>query len=138
MHLLRQPFTWLVVLELCALAALAVLGWHLLGARSGARLGAPVGAAVHALPAVGPPPAPAASAPQPAVSLSIPTPARAGPTPGLGTSPEFLNRQLHAVNRDESAWEHAEWTILQAGMRFARAYIESVVLPAVRSAQGGR
>lgn len=134
MRFLRQPFTWLVVIEFCALAAFGVLGWHLLGAR----LGAPPGGAVAAVPPVGPPPAPAASTPQPAVSLSIPTPARAGPTPGLGTSPDFLNRQLHAVNRDESAWEGAEWTILQAGMRFARAYIESVVLPAVRSAQGGR
>ena len=138
MRLLRLPLTWLVVAEIAVVAALGAEAWHVLGARVTAARSTVSASELGVLPAVGIPLL-ATPTPRPALALATPTPRRAGPTPGLGASPAFLGRELKAINHDQSAWERSEWTIIQAVLGFARAYVEQVVLPGVRAAEeGGR
>lgn len=130
MRFLARPFTWLVLAEVLLVAALGLATWHVVSTHLPAtpRL-ADLGQLPSSLiPVVDSPP----SAP---TALATPTPRGLGPTPGLAMSSAFFDSELRTLNRDQAAWEQSEWTILDAGLRFARAYIESVVLPGIRSAE---
>lgn len=60
-----------------------------------------------------------------------------GPLPGLNGTIAFWRARLGSLNRDEAAFEAVEWRITHAVMDTARDYLETVVLPAVRRAEGG-
>jgi len=63
------------------------------------------------------------------------TPAVAAPHPGLATDPATWIAQFEFMNRDQAAWQQAEWKFLRAGVRAIRDYIDRVVLPAIRRAE---
>ena len=67
-----------------------------------------------------------------------PTPSKASPTPkpALATDAAFWSGQLSRINRDDSALQKAEWGLVQALTRAARDYLEKVVLPAIKRAEG--
>ncbi len=135
LRLLRRPFTWMVVAEVVVVGGLAAATAHVFAARAEA----PAAAESLPLPARGSPPSRPAprltASPGAVVAVATPPPRRVGPTPGLDTSAGFLGARLKSINRDESAWERSEWTIIQAVLGFARAYIDGVVLPGVRAAE---
>jgi hypothetical protein len=146
LQFLRRPFTWLVVAEVVVVGGLAAATAHVFAGRVAPPRAAAAEPLPLPLPATGESPGPGASppsraAPRPTaspgvvVAVATPTPRRLGPTPGLDTSAGFLGARLKAINRDESAWERSEWTIIQAVLGFARAYIDGVVLPGVRAAE---
>jgi hypothetical protein len=66
----------------------------------------------------------AAASPRPPVAL-----------PGLATDPAFWQRQFRAIDADESAWQRAQWQILQSAMSAIRTYFQRVILPAVERAE---
>lgn len=134
MRFLARPFTWLVVAEVLVVVALGLVTWHIVSTRVPtapplSELGQPPSAL---LPGIGAP----TSAPVPV--LVTPTPRRLGPTPALAMSSTFFTSELATLNREQSAWERSEWTIISAVLGFARGYIEDVVLPGVRAAESGR
>jgi hypothetical protein len=59
-----------------------------------------------------------------------------GPLPELNVSSGFWRRELAELNRDQAAFAQLEWRIVHAGMVAARDYVEGVVLPAIRRAEG--
>jgi hypothetical protein len=124
--LLRSPLAWAVVAEMVVVGALLVVAWNVAGsvARSG-------------LPSVAAPEAGASTddAPLPDIPTVTGQGAR-GPMPGLNVSSAFWRRRLAELNRDEAAFAQLEWRIVHAGMDAVRDYVEGVVLPAVRRAEG--
>src|SRR2546427_13262085 len=60
-----------------------------------------------------------------------------GPPPGLNVGIAFWRLRLGSLNRDEAAFEGVQWRITRAVMEAAGDYLETVVLPAVRHAEGG-
>jgi hypothetical protein len=132
MHFLFRPFTWLVLAEIVVVAGLGAAAWHVATSHVNAPAAHGLGRLPSALAAVG---VLAPATPAPRVAIATPVPKRAGPTPGLALSPSFLGGELHRINDDESSWEHSEWTIIQAGLGFARVYVDQFVLPGVRAAE---
>ena len=126
--LIRSPLTWAVVAEMLVVGALLVVAWNVVG--SAARSGV-------ALPAIS---APDAGAADDSSGLpDIPTvtgPGARGPLPGLNVGSAFWRRELVELNRDQAAFAQLEWRIVHAGMVAARDYVEGVVLPAIRRAEG--
>jgi hypothetical protein len=129
MHrLTRAPLTWMIVAECAVVGALILVAWHVIASAS--TQGPPV-----------PFPFPAAEA-SPAdtamPALGVPVGANTrGPLPGLNVGIEFWRQRLRSLNRDEAAFEALEWRITHAVMDTARDYLETVVLPSVRHAEGG-
>jgi hypothetical protein len=109
--------------ELVVMLVLFGLAWHLLQA--------------HQVPAPPPPealrPPPSASPPAPTAVVSEPTQPSARPTPRVGFATDLPTwiAQLSFINRDQAAWQKAEWNLLQAAVRAIRDYIDKVVLPAI-------
>jgi hypothetical protein len=120
--LLRRPLTWLVAGEIVVMLALFGLAWHLLQTRQ------PPAPAVAML---RPPASP--SAPPSSATASATLEPSPGPTPhtGLATDLPTWTAQFAFINRDQAAWQKAEWNLLQAAVKAIRDYIEKVVLPAV-------
>ncbi len=125
----RAPLTWMIIAECAVVAALILVAWHAIaGAAGSSATGSltfpPVAAspADSALPAAGGPVADGNTR---------------GPTPGLSTGIDFWRMRLRSLNRDEAAFEALEWRITHAAMSAARDYLETVVLPAVKRAEGG-
>jgi hypothetical protein len=127
-NLIRSPLAWAVVAEMFVVAALLILAWNVIGsvARSGI-----------AMPAVSTPDggAPPDEAPLPDIPTVTGQSAR-GPLPGLNVSSAFWRQRLAQLNRDQAAFARLEWRIVHAGMDAVRDYLEGVVLPAVRRAEG--
>lgn len=130
MHsLLRKPLTWMVLAECAIVAALVLLAWHML-------------AATAAQGATAPAPDTSASASAGAVATPLPdlqVPRTGAPRslPGLNLAAGFWRLRLGSLNRDEAAFEALEWRLAHAVIESARGYLETVVLPAVRRAEGG-
>lgn len=126
----RRPLTWMLAAELVVVAALGLAVWHLWQdwQRPPAVVagGGPVGVA----PAGSDPP-PTGPPRQPLPRSSPPAP-RA--TPGMGSGTVFLAGQLDGINRDQAAWEGAQWRLLSALTGAMRDYLERVVVPAVERA----
>jgi hypothetical protein len=59
------------------------------------------------------------------------------PTPhaGLATDPATWIEQFAFINRDQAAWQKAEWNLLQAAVKAIRDYVDKVVLPALTRAE---
>jgi hypothetical protein len=122
--LLRRPLTWLIAGEIVVMLALFGLAWHLLQTRP---------APAPAVTALRPLPSPSASAPSTSAVTTTAVEPSPRPTPraGLATDPATWIAQFAFINRDQSAWQKAEWNLLQAAVKAIRDYIEKVVLPAI-------
>jgi hypothetical protein len=127
-RLVRAPLTWMIVAECAVVGALLLVAWHVMAGAA-----APGPAAPLVFPAVEASPAetalPAAFVPAGANTH--------GPPPGLNVGIAFWRLRLAGLNRDQAEFEATEWRITHAVMEAARDYLETVVLPAVRRAEGG-
>ncbi len=119
----------MIVAECVVVGTLLLVAWHVI-----AGIAAPGSAAPLIFPAVEASPAdtalPAAGAPSAGVNTH-------GPTPGLNVGIAFWRLRLTSLNRDQAEIEAMQWRITHAVMEAARDYLETVVLPAVRHAEGG-
>ena len=109
--------------------ALFAFAWHLFQSRPHPPAPISVGTPEQ-LPAK---PSPiAAPAPRPSQVQASPT-----PKPALAMDAVTWSSQLGRINRDDSALQKAEWSLVQAITHAIRNYLEKVVLPAVRRAEKG-
>jgi len=127
-NLIRSPLSWAVLAEMVVVGALLVVAWNM------------VGSATHsgvALPAVAAPDRGTAESDPPLPDIpSVTGQGNHGPMPGLNLSFAFWRRELALLNRDQAAFAQLEWKLVRAGMSAARDYVEGVLLPAVRRAEG--
>ena len=119
----------MVIAEVAVVGALIVVAWHAFGSVTSSRAAAPL-----LFPQVVASPADTAL---PGAGVPVAEGSRRGPAPGLNLGIEFWRLRLGRLNRDEAAFEALEWRITHTVMSAAREYIDTVVLPAVRHAEGG-
>jgi hypothetical protein len=119
----------MIVAECGVVAALILVAWHVIAGAVGSNASGSL-----TFPPVAASPADGAL---PAASGPIADGNTRGPTPGLNTGINFWRLRLGSLNRDEAAFEALEWRITHAAMSAARDYLETVVLPAVKRAEGG-
>jgi hypothetical protein len=125
----RAPLTWMIIAECAVVAALILVAWHAIaGAAGSSATGSLTFPPVSASPA---------DSALPAGSGPVADGNTRGPMPGLSTGIDFWRLRLGSLNRDEAAFEALEWRITHAAMSAARDYLETVVLPAVKRAEGG-
>jgi len=127
-RLLRTPLTWMVVAEVCVVAALAGVTWQLLAGRHGADLPALI------VPAASP--ATDTEASVPADALVPPSPSGVPLLPGLNVDPAFWQHRLEGLNGAEAQFEALEWRLVSSALDSMQRYIDSVVIPSVRRAEG--
>src|SRR5260370_25163747 len=128
-RLVRAALPWMIGAECVVGGTLLLVAWHVV-----AGVVAPGPAAPLILPAVEASPAdtvlPAAGAPSAGAKPH-------GLPPGLNVGMAFWRLRLASLNRDQAELEAMEWRITHAVMEAARNYLETVVLPAVKHAEGG-
>ena len=129
-RLARKPLTWMIVAEVCVVAALVAISWQLVAAHRVSDLPALI------LPAASP--ASDAQASIPPDALAPPSPASPPLLPGLNVDPAFWQHRLEGLNGAEAQFEALEWRIVGSALDSMRRYIDSVVIPSVRHAEGGR
>jgi hypothetical protein len=127
--LIRKPLTWMVLAEIVVVVALVLVAWNVVAGASRR-------------------PAPAPSQAQPAdvadnasPSPDIPqlnTPAQTAPLPGLNLDSAFWRQRLDDMNRDQVFFEQLEWRVVHSAVDAMQRYLETVVVPAVRSAEHAR
>jgi len=119
----------MVLAEIAVVGSLIVVAWHALAGATSSSAAAPL-----LFP-------PAAASPVdtalPGAGVPVAGGSTRGPAPGLNLGIEFWRLRLGRLNRDEAAFEALEWRITHAVMNAAHEYIETVVVPAVRRAEGG-
>ncbi|MEP7105321.1 MAG: hypothetical protein ABI838_05715 [Chloroflexota bacterium] len=126
---MRRPLAWLILLEIAVVAALAAATYHVVATRW------------HRPPPIAAAPAPAApgssrpATPRALPKAAIPTPTPRGPAPGLSVDPGFWNDQLARVNRDQALLADIQSRAARAVTDWVRAYVDGVLLPAVREAE---
>jgi hypothetical protein len=119
----------MVLVEAAVVGALIVVAWHAIAGAS----------------ASGPPSPftfpPAAASPAdtalPAAGVPVPNSSSRGPAPGLNLAVDFWRLRLGTLNHDQAEFEALEWKLTHTVMDAARDYLETVVVPAVRRAEGG-
>jgi hypothetical protein len=119
----------MVIAEVAVVGALILVAWHAFASAT-----SPSAAPPLLIPPVAASPADTAL---PGAGVPVAEGSTRGPTPGLNLGIEFWRSRLGRLNRDEAAFEALEWRITHAVMNAAHEYIETVVLPAVRRAEGG-
>jgi hypothetical protein len=128
-RLVRAPLLWMVLVEGAVVGALILVAWHAIAGASASGPPAP-----FTFP-------PAAASPADAALPDAGVPAAnagtRGPAPGLNLAVDFWRLRLGTLNRDQAEFEALEWKITHTVMDAARDYLETVVLPAVRRAEGG-
>jgi hypothetical protein len=129
---MRRPLAWLILLEIALVAALAAATYHVLATRWPSS--APH---VAAAPAPAPAKPQARATPRPAPPKAVPTstPPKSGPAPGLSTDAGFWDGQLKRINRDQAALADLQARAARAVTDWLRAYVDGVLLPAVRQAE---
>jgi hypothetical protein len=127
-NLIRSPLTWAVLAEMVVVGALLVVAWNIVGSAAHSGVALPAVAAPDGGTADDNPPLPDI----PAVTGQ----GDRGPMPGLNVSSAFWRHELARLNRDQAAFAQLEWKLVRAGMSAVRDYVEGVVLPAVRRAEG--
>ena len=126
-NLIRTPITWLVVAEFVVVGALIAVAWNMVGNAAGGGLASTV-------PAL---PAPAINDPSPLPDITEPSQTGLrGPLPGLNVSSAFWRQRLEELNRDQVLFVQLEWRVVHAAMDAMHRYLETVVLPSVRAAEG--
>jgi hypothetical protein len=129
-RLLRRPLTWMVAAEVMVVAALVFVAWHLVA-------GANTTQVPFVLPSVTSPRADVVPAP-PIGVLFPPSPSGRTLLPGLNVDPLFWKARLEALNAAEAQFEALEWRIVHSALETVRRYVETVVIPAIERAEGGR
>jgi hypothetical protein len=128
-RLVRAPLLWMVLVEGAVVGALILVAWHAIAGASASASPAP-----FTFP-------PAAASPAdtalPAAGGPVANAGLRGPAPGLNLAVDFWRLRLESLNRDQAEFEALEWKITHTVMDAARDYLETVVLPAVRRAEGG-
>ena len=119
----------MVIAEVMVVGALIAVAWHALVSATSSSAADPL-----LLPSAAASPADTAL---PGAGVPVAEGSTHGPAPGLNLAVGFWRLRLGSLNRDEAAFEALEWRITNAVMNAARDYIETVVLPAVRRAEGG-
>jgi hypothetical protein len=126
-NLIRSPLAWAVIAEMVVVGALLVVAWNVAGSAAHS-VAPPAAAAPDGGTAESDPPLPDIP--------SVTGQGDRGPMPGLNVSSAFWRRELAELNRDQAAFAQLEWKLVRAGMVAARDYVEGVVLPAIRRAEG--
>jgi hypothetical protein len=128
-RLVRAPLTWMVMAEVVVVGALIAVAWHAFAGATSSSAADPLSF----------PPAAASPADTalPGAGVPVAEGSTRGPVPGLNLGIGFWRLRLGTLNRNEAAFEALEWRITHAVMSAAHDYIETVVLPAVRRAEGG-
>ena len=126
-NLIRTPLTWLVVAEVVVVGALIAFAWSVAGSAARAALSSPPQSL--AAPAVD------TSSPLPDIPEAG-SPGARGPLPGLNLDSAFWRQRLADLNRDQTLFVELEWRVIHAAMDAIHRYLETVVLPAVRAAEG--
>jgi hypothetical protein len=127
---MRRPLAWLILLEIVLVAALAAATYQVIATRWHSP---PATAAAPATPA--PRDRPKATAKPATQKMPAPTPTAHGPAPGLSTDAAFWNQQLQRVNGDQAALAGLQARAARAVTDWVRAYVDGVLLPAVRGAE---
>jgi hypothetical protein len=125
-NLLRQPLTWMVIAECIVVAVLVLLVWSLVASAATQH---PVTAQVQTAdsPADSSTPSPAV----PGVARSSARPQ----LPGLNLEAGFWRLRLGQLNRDQVTIEQLEWHLVHNAMDTMHRYLETVVLPAITTAE---
>lgn len=123
---IRNPLTWMVIIELVVVSLLVVAAWNVLTAAARPALASP---ALEWPGARAEPSRP--GLPDPAGEKSE----RRGPRPGLNLDSGFWQQRLHQLNRDQAYFEQLEWRIVHAAVEAIERYLKTVVLPAIRHAE---
>ena len=125
--LIRTPLTWLVIAEFIVVGALMVVVWNVVGNAARGGLGSP-------LPVL---PATATQDPSPVPDVTEPSrPGVRGPLPGLNLNSDFWRQRLEQLNREQMLFVQLEWRVVHAAMDAMQRYLETVVLPSIRAAEG--
>jgi hypothetical protein len=130
-RLIRAPLLWMVFAEITVVGALILVAWHAIAGASAS--GVPGPFTFPFPPATASP----ADAALPAVGVPVVDTNTRGPAPGLNVAIDFWRSRLASLNRDQAEFEALEWKLTHAVMDAARDYLETVVLPAVKGAEGG-
>lgn len=129
-NLIRTPLTWLVVAEFVVVGALMVFAWNVAGGAARAAAGGPP----LSLPAAA---GDAGNAVSPLPDIpELGKPGMRGPLPGLNLDSAFWRNRLAQLNHDQALFVQLEWRIVHAAMDAIQRYLETVVLPAIRAAEG--
>jgi hypothetical protein len=130
-RLLRAPLLWMVLAEIAVVGALILVAWHAIAGASAS--GAPSPFTFPFAPATASP----ADSGLPGAGVPVVDTNTRGPAPGLNLGIAFWRGRLASLNRDQAEFEALEWKLTHAVMDAAHDYLETVVLPAVRRAEGG-
>lgn len=129
MELLRRPLFWMIAAEVVVVTILLVAAWHFFDSYRHGMSAAPAGLAR----------APGRSVPGPASSpkVSASSPASPGnPVPSAApTRVTGLPFDIKALNSDAAGWERQQERLAALLTRALRAYVETVVVPAVERAE---
>jgi hypothetical protein len=117
----------MVLVEGAVVGALILVAWHAIAGASASGSPAPFTF----------PPAAASPADTAMPAAGVPVANSRGPAPGLNLAVDFWRLRLGTLNHDQAEFEALEWKITHTVMDSARDYLETVVLPAVRRAEGG-
>ena len=126
-NLFHKPLTWMVVVEVIVVSALALAAWNFVTAAARPALAVPV------LQATGP--AVEASSSGLPVIPTVRRPRQPAPLPGLNLNSGFWRARLAQLNRDQAAFEQLEWRVVRAATDAAQRYLETVVLPSIQRAE---
>jgi len=126
-NLIRSPLTWMVAVELVVVGALVAVAWNVV-ASANRPTAAPVVADA-------PPPTADPGSDLPLLPQLNTSPPR-GPLPALAVDPRFWRGRLRQLNSDQLYVERLEWQIVHSAEAAVDQYVETVVLPAVRRAEG--
>jgi hypothetical protein len=130
-RLIRAPLLWMVLAEIAVVGTLVLVAWHVIAGASAS--GAPGPFTFPFPPATASP----ADSALPATGVPVANTNTRGPAPGLNVGVGFWRGRLASLNSDQAEFEALEWKLTHAVMDAARNYLETVVLPAVKSAEGG-
>jgi hypothetical protein len=119
----------MVLAEVAVVGALILVAWHAIAGASGSGPSAP-----FSLPPVAASPADTAL---PGAGDPVTKSGSRGPAPGLNLAVDFWRERLGTLNHDQAEFEALEWKLTHTVMDSARDYLETVVVPAVRRAEGG-
>lgn len=129
-NLLRSPLTWLVVAEFVVVGTLIVLAWNAIGSSVHPALAMPA----QQQPDTGGDPSSTDFPELPSVSK----PKSSGRLPGLNLDSEFWRVHLTRLNQDQVSFEQLEWQIVHSAISAVERYLQTVVVPSIQHAEGGR
>ncbi|MHB8589113.1 MAG: hypothetical protein ACYDA0_09700 [Candidatus Dormibacteraceae bacterium] len=126
-NLIRQPLTWMVIVECIIVALLIVVVWNVVVAASTQHSGMGLPQSFGA-------PTPAPTPPLPELTQEA-RPAVPAQLPGLNLDAGFWRLRLSQLNRDQVLFEQLEWRIVHNAMDAMQRYLETVVLPSITRAE---